>query len=107
MKSPCYTLLWAPNNSALAQNIVQNIMASNMPAIPANRVRGFASVEAANAWMQDGNDQRVMGVYDFIIDPAMESLDFGLQIVRLRTAHPLLRCPRADATSSPHRRTAP
>ena len=81
MKSPCYTLLWAPNTSPVAANIVANIMANNVPAIPAAKTMGFASVDAANAWMmQKDNDQRVMGVYELFVDPSTQVVDFGLQV---------------------------
>ena len=90
MKSPCYTLLWAPNTSVVARNIVANIMANNAPAIPASRVLEFPSADAANAWMQqEGNTQRTLGAYEFFVNPMLQTIDFGVQIVRCALQHTL------------------
>ena len=81
MSSSCYTLLWAPNTSAVASNIVANIAANNVGSpIPASRILGFATADAANAWMQDGNFARALGLYEFFVNPAAQSIDFGIQV---------------------------
>jgi len=83
--SPCYTLLWAPNNSNAAAAVVDAIRTSNSPQIPASRVRGFADVNAANLWMQTpGNFARTLAVLELFVSgedgPGADAIDFGLQL---------------------------
>ena len=97
MNKDCYTLLWAPNTDPVAQSVAFNIAANNNPPIPASKVLSFATADAANAWMQtDGNFGKSLGLIEFFSNSQVESIDFGIQIVRAASA-PLRRLLRAHA----------
>ena len=92
MKPNCLTLLWAPNTSAAATAIASAIASTNVPAIPASKMRSFASATEANLWVQtvnsgsDNNFALALGVVEFFVTGAesppasITSIDFGLQV---------------------------
>ena len=108
MNKDCYTLLWAPNTDPVATSVAANIAANNNPPIPASRIKSFVSADAANAWMQtDGNFGKSLGVIEFFSNAQVESIDFGIQIVRAASFAPPRRLLRAHAPLSARRMQPP
>ena len=68
INDPCWDFLYSPNTSAVANEIVQNMMANN-PGRPisADQVLGFESLDQANQFLKE-NPEKVNGGVHFLLD---------------------------------------
>lgn len=80
---PCLTFIYAPKGDPDVEKVVAAIMSSNSPAIPANRVQGFANSDAMDAYLF-ANKQTVSAGVEFFpkrdTTSALLGIDFGLQL---------------------------
>ncbi|KAL4859820.1 ABC transporter A family member 2 [Chlorella vulgaris] len=77
----CWDMFYTPNTSAAAQGVIQFMQANN-PGRPISddRVLGFTSPDAVNAWLMD-NPERVLGGVHFSFNEAAPSqVDYLLQV---------------------------
>lgn len=83
-KKPCHDLIWSPNTSFVAQQIVANIVARNDP--PLRSVLSFASVDDANAYLLQNPETALAGVHFTNLDgvntlsASNSQIQFGLQV---------------------------
>ena len=65
---PCKDFLYAPSGDPTVEKLVAAIRANNDPPIPATKVVGMATSDAADEYMM-ANPERVMASYSFDVDP--------------------------------------